>query len=1046
MRYLDLRLRMANALLVEVIKSAHGVDRVDQWICREWGKEGGNAHDHIITFLPGAARLDFESAEVEADESGELAGLASMDKDRVDEVVAYFSKTIAECHPLKDVPWSEDEVVMSTFRAVSARRCGGDDWCDPRSEDAAAMEEMLGRVCGEDGEVCFNRRRALLGRMIDYNLHDYHKDGCGRADPMNKNPPRGTCSAEVKGGGGERYCKMGFPKDAPVLPGQEYVSEDPHRKKLYFLSLVRNCAFTNRYNPVVPLFLQGGMDHACIPTFGGLGDYVTKLPSYVTKSGRKDTREVAMRLFAECRAAAKESTGSTIAKFCCKKIAQPEVVALEVCHHMIPLPEYECTREFVKLNKDGGRQRLLTGDALRKVIEECGLTASAAGANERGFYMMRCNCVSGKQYVCEYKEDGGWCPIAVASRYVMRADWMWAKSAGDEGRGCFQKRDIAAVVRIQPWLGFKGVGEAFEKLCRQLVEMFVNFPNGLLDDVDAVERMGATAVIDFWEAVVKCDEYSVGLGIANPPPWVVEKYKAGRAVVAKRFGPDGLGGSVGEGGAGVSVEPGLLGPGRLEGLAARAAMSAVEGIERENRDELAVLYKEWIPGMGLRDVVDRLRIHIASLPCSRVVHLRAAVMHAGLPMNEAVHCVDGILPAHTDVSYYSTLRSYFLDVLWRGGELVLPQHLKKVDYENVMRALGISGISGKKRNLVIKIGEALNGKLHGAHGSGRVGRKRKRGGGENGTGESSSSGSDEDEVRLGRERREVAWNGGHMVTEDWQEFSMNHEPIFGEGDDDDDILGDMAEMSETRALRAGKVRVNDLREVTVSEESGSAVGCGVGEWLPLGTDEIKGVLAKGDQMASRHRAQLLSGAAFDKLDFTQRQPALLLRPWLRGGGRESNVRPPRIVLMGTAGSGKTTAIEACLAECEKVSGDDLGDLRPYQCCAHQGIASGNIGYGARTICGLFGLTGEIPTGVKFDRLVQVLRHIQLLVIDEGFMVELMQLSQMSEVLDMVMRRVRGLSPSYQFPFGFGGIAVRGRGVCWVCLGGGVGSERREGRC
>jgi len=126
----------------------------------------------------------------------------------------------------------------------------------------------------------------------------------------------------------------------------------------------------------------------------------------------------------------------------------------------------------------------------------------------------------------------------------------------------------------------------------------------------------------------------------------------------------------------------------------------------------------------------------------------------------------------------------------------------------------------------------------------------------------------------------------------------------------------------------------------------------------------------------------------DSLDPTQLLAFELVTEWssrrLFWLERQPLVAPPkfRMMLLGTAGTGKTHVAKLAIRKARRT----FGSFHSVLTVAFSGVAAANLGDGARTIDSVFHTNSENAaedlSGENLDRLVDRLRHVQLLVIDE----------------------------------------------------------------
>ena len=105
-----------------------------------------------------------------------------------------------------------------------------------------------------------------------------------------------------------------------------------------------------------------------------------------------------------------------------------------------------------------------------------------------------------------------------------------------------------------------------------------------------------------------------------------------------------------------------------------------------------------------------------------------------------------------------------------------------------------------------------------------------------------------------------------------------------------------------------------------------------------------------------------------------------------------------MLLLGTAGTGKTHTAKAAVMGARRV----LGTFDAVKMVAHTGVAAANLGGGATTIDSLFQTQDASDLGSEaLDRLVELLRFTELLVIDEISMVGAGQFEILSRRLEQV---------------------------------------------
>ena len=134
----------------------------------------------------------------------------------------------------------------------------------------------------------------------------------------------------------------------------------------------------------------------------------------------------------------------------------------------------------------------------------------------------------------------------------------------------------------------------------------------------------------------------------------------------------------------------------------------------------------------------------------------------------------------------------------------------------------------------------------------------------------------------------------------------------------------------------------------------------------------------------------------------------------------------RMILLGTAGTGKTHTAKLAIRKVRQT----FGSFHSVLTVAFSGVAASNLGDGARTVDSIFhtntDTSTEDLTGEALDNAVVLLRHVQLLVIDEistlgaaQFEIICRRLEQVGKVL----WRTRRGGPPPDSLGGFGGIGV-----------------------
>ena len=129
----------------------------------------------------------------------------------------------------------------------------------------------------------------------------------------------------------------------------------------------------------------------------------------------------------------------------------------------------------------------------------------------------------------------------------------------------------------------------------------------------------------------------------------------------------------------------------------------------------------------------------------------------------------------------------------------------------------------------------------------------------------------------------------------------------------------------------------------------------------------------------------------------------------------------QLIVLGTAGTGKTTTVRAAVAEVRM----DAQHFDAAIMVAHTGVAANNMGIGSTTVDTFFKLGGENKdvdlTSEKADVFTEMVRYARMLVIDEISMINPEQFCMMHRRLEQAAKQIfREMNPGQQVPHSFGG--------------------------
>ncbi len=224
---------------------------------------------------------------------------------------------------------------------------------------------------------------------------------------------------------------------------------------------------------------------------------------------------------------------------------------------------------------------------------------------------------------------------------------------------------------------------------------------------------------------------------------------------------------------------------------------------------------------------------------------------------------------------------------------------------------------------------------------------------------------------------------------------------YEDSEDDGAYTGEQREIQrECEELRAVESWINQEGWDIVAEGRAISPKTGRTVDLRLPWDEVKKALQPvedGSGGPRLQRSDVLRDHDLQKLDPTQRAFADRVLGWARelarvykectatGEWRE----PPRLRtwLCGSAGSGKSTTLKAVVQHV-RLHFQEEGVDATVELTAYTGVAAFNIGFGARTACSSFGISGngswqkELKGG-KARRLEEEWRSVVLLFVDEA---------------------------------------------------------------
>ena len=595
--------------------------------------------------------------------------------------------------------------------------------------------------------------------------------------------------------------------------------------------------------------------------------------------------------------------------------------------------------------------------------------------------------------------------------------------------GTYTKRESGyAVVKVQPWLKYNAEGHWYLEQCRALLALHVNWPNEMYAwSASQVLGLDGKECKEAWESIYKLSDAELGeKGISALPTSVRKKYQHGRLLVQKSEEAAARADLTHKRDAAESGATEIVIAGGLpEGVLRQREIDGHAELERVKRYD-ALAAKRLVMLQRQMDIV----------PGHRREDFRCAVLAlrtVGLGNSYELETEDGVkftVPAYTAEAYYLSIRELFerfkvkedgrmgfvdVDGGWLGLSGVgVPQErwLKEAASAVAQRSSG-----GRAGEIAYKMQMMFNG-------MGRVGvfgdrpRVRKKKGTLDTTEEEEGKGEvgEADDGDLGAERVQkvgdvaIARSVGQLcgLATAGQEVSCLHREVMDDGVDDvwEERFAEEGDVEEQRKMRA-----NDMKEVEIER---------MRPRFQVTREGINRVLSTPPVVPKPTKR--------DGLDPSQQRSEKTVYRWMSKGGRiqsarEDAERPPRILLAGTAGAGKTSSIENALAPLYGFVNVPDGGADPYAVCAWTGVAAVNVGLGARTMSGLLGMKDGWPSNAKMMKLYERFAYAEVFVIDEVGNCEASKFGLASDILDAVMRHVLRLDSRHVFPWGFGGLAV-----------------------
>ena len=832
-------------------------------------------------------------------------------------------------------------------------------------------------------------------------------------------------------GGPQYYCGKCFEK--PRIPaGEAALIEDDRRRDLWRLCLQRNSPFINGFMVLVAWFLCANMDAQVVATLKGAVDYVAK---YISKYGAGQSVNARIGsliddIITKLPEGRKTTVASILAKAFVATAVPDSLCALEAWHVLLDLGRVVCSRGFVSLQADATK-------ALRNVAIPKQPTAGVDVADALNKTLPK------KMPVERY------CDRFAGTRMGTGVSVEWLDScclatfqAEVEMRGdTLYRRRKAKIVKVKPYLNLDMGSPHAPRMARMALRLYRPF-NDLEDDPAIENNLTDEEAIAQLELFLRTDLC---------PRWLQERYRQHNRVRTRKRKADessvqeaaddvdALDGSRKHQGVDAAMvdtgeddwftQADLVG---LPGLVGAEEVAALHGFRwgSENtfpnqafsvRDALGRAGRK-TPTAYLKDLLAALAPNnaIPVKKSSRMAKLAHYILHfdlepfatkgrgvfksslPGSSLREAARIWQLYHPMSSKEDIKGLRENLPYAVLW--------QNLKR----RILGECGLCVLAAPSRRIYFEHPHDRPTLSPAAHASVKEGQWREK---VIVPTPYAPDAQDEDMQDDGRRKRSYV-------------RSAAYEQAMGRGGLPEE---EVPVMLDEEALDCpDNVTKNEWDAMWPYEDLVRPVPINpVGEPVPLipeGDERLSWVLPEREGGCNaKDFAEVVRRLAppreeedipsLDALDPTQRAFAQMGLQWYQGQQQHF-----RALLLGTAGTGKTTTLKALLKELKNIG------LRKFVVGAYTGVAASNIGSGARTLTDLFRLakvneaSGDlIPLeGDDLTDFLEDMQDLELLIVDEVSMVSRVVLSQIHDRLRQWRLATNRLDLAEEY---FGGVAV-----------------------
>ena len=809
-------------------------------------------------------------------------------------------------------------------------------------------------------------------------------------------------------GGPTYYCGKHFEKPR-IQTGDAAILEDERRKGLWRLHLPRNCAHVNSHLAALAIALGANTDCQPILTAKGVADYVCK---YITKygAGQSVSSRIAS-LLDEIVSRVPEGRTMTIASLLAKAFiatAVPDsLCCLEAWHILWGLPRTVSSRFFKGLNMDG-----LTGVKQPKDVKKEGEQGDGQEQKDKPTMI--------KKPIAQLYATRTELPCKDPKLRAALPEYNLLRFAAElDMRGHLTRRPKARVMNLKPYLQLdvtKATAGKHAKMALRMLrpwEQIGNDPMELKDDQAALEQLEAFArdpSTPRWFRK-RFEHHNRERQRQPPQPRATKMPPPATAAASASAAPAAAS-------ATLSAKMDAV---RAHGLQWERnpdtpAWSVRESLQQAKGKAPVLCLKEMLRYLGAVQgpfprgraaLVEQLVLHILFVDLQDYVKAGKGYTKKCLPKQMLQHAAQAWMDYHQSSIYAEDRKA--LSVATQAYA-TLWNVFKRV----VLQECGLHVVRAPSRRVYFT---APYSRPRGPHAPEKEGRWRQPV-----TAPCAwLPGAEDSDNAMDRDMKPNTYVRSAAYEQSMGAGGLPHFEVPVPEDEDALDSPDKGTKVEWDAIWPVEDRVQRK-------------ACGDPDAIRADADRLRWVRPERDNGATaKEYAEALRQhpnpraadvpVSLEKLDPTQRSFADLVLTWARVAQPCVSRPQPHFfaVLLGTAGTGKTTTLQAVLERLQETG------FRRILVSAYTGVAASNVGCGARTLHDLFQLSkvnavsGELlPLGGKdLEKLAEDLDDLRLLVIDEISMVSRAMLAD----VDSRLKEWRAFRKHSAKDAAFGGVGV-----------------------